>query len=142
MSVIRWTFTDVWETGPEPYVYTFDINPNQGGSPQVQKQFAVNTNAGPNRGGILQEGQSTPPILTFGGVILTQHHYEALETWYDKRILIELADDLGRIFRGAFSNFAPSRERRAFNPWYHTFQAGFTVYGYKNASGEFRYGRF
>lgn len=141
-GVVRWTFTDVWETGPAPHTYTFHINPNTGGSPQVQKNFNILYNVGPNRGGIIQEGQSSVPTLTFSGVILTQEHYEALETWYDKRILIELVDDLGRTFRGVFSQFTPERTRRAHNPWYHTYSAGFNVYGYRTASGEIRYGRF
>lgn len=122
--------------------YVWEINPNQGGSPQVSKNMNIVYNVGPNRGGIIQEGQSTAPILSFSGVLITQSHYEALETWFDKRVLIELTDDLGRTFRGVFSAFSPERVRKPYNPWYHTYQAQFTVFGYKNASGQIRYGRF
>lgn len=139
-TVVRWKFRDVWAATPTEYV--FEINPNEGGSPQVSKNMNIVYNVGPNRGGILQEGQSTAPMLNFSGLIITQEHYEALETWFDKRVLIELTDDLGRTFRGVFSAFDPQRARRPFNPWYHTYSAQFTVYGYKNASGQIRYGRF
>lgn len=140
-SVTRWTFKDVWSTTTNT-IYTFEVNPNQGGSPQVTKNLNIAYNVGPNRGGILQEGQSTVPVLTFSGLLLTQTHYEAMETWFDKRVLIELKDDLGRTFRGVFSSFNPTRVRKPFNPWYHTYDAAFTCHGYKNASGQIRYGRF
>lgn len=123
-------------------LYVFEINPNEGGSPAIQKNIAVATNVGPNRGAILQEGQNTAPILSFSGLIITQTHYEALETWFDKKVLLELTDDLGRTFRGVFSAFDPTRIRKPFNPWYHSYTAQFTCFGYKNASGQIRYGRF
>lgn len=141
-GVVRWTFRDVWGTGGTEQVYTFEINPNEGGSPTIQKNIAVATNVGPNRGAILQEGQNTAPVLNFSGVLITQTHYEALETWFDKKILLELKDDLGRTFRGVFSSFEPTRVRKPYNPWYHSYTAQFTVFGYKNASGQIRYGRF
>lgn len=142
MDVVRWKFIDVHSAGKAPYEYTFHINPNEGGTPTIQKNFTIQTNAGPNRGAIVQEGQSTPPELAFSGVILTQPHLEALELWFDKRILIDINDDLGRVFRGVFSRWEPQRERRAYNYWYHTFSAGFIVAGYKTASGKVRFGKF
>lgn len=141
-GVVRWSFRDVWGTGGTQQIYTFEINPNEGGSPTIQKNIAVATNVGPNRGAVLQEGQNTAPILSFSGLIITQTHYEALESWFDKKILLELKDDLGRTFRGVFSSFEPNRIRKPFNPWYHTYSAQFTCFGYKNASGQIRYGRF
>jgi hypothetical protein len=140
--VTRWVFDNYRHLGAAPYTYTFEINPNEGGSPTVQKNMTVLTNVGPTRGAILQEGAATPPELQFSGIILTQTHYEAMEYWFDKRVQLEITDDLGRKFRGIFSRWEPQRTRRAFNPWYHTYTAGFTVAGYKNASGLVRYGKF
>lgn len=142
MTVVRWQFIDVYQKGTAPFEYVFEINPNDGGTPTITKNLTLQTNTGPNRTGIIQEGQSTQAQMTFSGIILTQTHLEALERWFDRRILIELHDDLGRVFRGVFSTFSPTRARRPYNPWYHTFQATFTVAGYKTASGEVRYGRF
>jgi len=140
-AVRRWRFRDVHQSGPQPYGYTFEVNPNSGGSPQVTKQMSALSNTGPGRAPILQEGQSDPPTLQFSGVILTQAHYEALEDWYDRKILLELTDDLRREFTGVLTGFAPDRIRRPFNEWYHTYSATFAVYSYRNASGRDVYGR-
>lgn len=140
--VTKWVFSDYKNQGLSPYTYTFEINPNEGGSPTIQKNMTVLSNVGPNRGAILQEGNATPAELNFSGVILTQTQYELMEYWFDKRLALEITDDLTRKFRGIFSRWEPQRIRRAFNPWYHTYNAGFTVAGYKNASGQVRYGKF
>jgi len=133
--VVRWQLRDVWETGPTPYVYTLDVNPDEGGSPKVTKQMAVQSNTGPGRAPILQEGQTDPPTLSFSGAILTQGHYEALEYWHDRRVMLELTDDLNRVFRGVLTSFSPERTRRAFNVWFHRYSAEFSVFSYVNASG-------
>lgn len=125
----------------EADVYVFEINPNDGGTPGVTKNILMSQNVGPNRVGILQEGQSQAPVMAFSGVILAQAELEALEKWYDRRVLIQMTDDLGRVFYGVFSQFNPKRSRRATNVWYHTYDAQFTLSAYKNASGDWIYGR-
>jgi hypothetical protein len=140
MAVRRWRFRDVWETGPAPYEYTVEINPDEGGSPQLTKQIAVASNTGPGRAPILQEGQSDPPSVQFSGTILTREHYEALEYWADKKILLEVTDDLGRRFRCVLAGFSPDRSRRAYNPWFHRYSAELRVFSYVNASGKPVYG--
>jgi hypothetical protein len=141
MSVTRWKFEDYHQTGPTPYTYTWEINPSDGGSPSIQKNMTSLTNTGPNRMILAQEGQSTVPALTFAGVILTQTHYETLELWFNRRVLIKLTDDLSRVFYGVFTAFNPKRVRRGANFWYHTFDAEFQCNAYYNASGERVYGR-
>lgn len=136
--VVRWTFTDVWGGAS----WTFNINPNEGGSPSFEKQLNIATNVGPYRGGIIQEGRMLPPTITFSGVIIEREHYEALEEWFLQRILLDLDDDVGRTFRGVFSQFDPQRARRPYNPWYHTYSAQFTIWGYRNASGTTIFGSF
>jgi hypothetical protein len=131
----------VWQTGPQPYTYVWEINPNDGGSPEIQKNMSILQNVGPNRMNLVMEGQSTVPTIAFTGVILTQTQYEAMELWFDRRVLIKLLDDLGRSFYGVFSKFAPKRQRRGTNFWYHTYDAQFTVTAYVNASGQRVYGR-
>lgn len=138
---VKWVFADYWETGPTPYQYVWEINPNEGGSPQVTKNISMASNTGPNRVAIVQEGSNQAATLTFSGIILTQEHYEAIEYWYDRRVLIKLTDDLGRQFFGIFSKFAPQRSRRSTNPWYHTYSAEFVVSAYINASGQRVYGK-
>lgn len=141
-EVVRWKFTDVYEVGGAPFTYSFDINPNEASSGMMEKQLNSTANAGPRRGVILQEGRMSAPVLQFSGIILTQQHLEAVELWYAKRVLIDLDDDLGRRFRGAFTSFSPQRPYRSRNFWYHTFSAQFTASAYRNASNQVIYGRF
>lgn len=139
---VRWTFTDVHHSGPPPYTYQFDINPNEGGSPGLEKPVTTSQSTGPGGPTIVQEGGLSQITIGFKGVILTQTHYEALEDWFMRRVLLELDDDLGRKFRGVFTKWAPARERRTFNPWFHTYEADFLVMAYKSASNKLIYGRF
>lgn len=141
MTVQKWVFADHWQTGPTPYSYTWEVNPNDGGSPQVQKNMTILQSSGPNRMNLVMEGNSTVPTIAFSGVILTQAHYQAMELWFDRRVLIRLLDDLNRTFYGVFSKWTPKRSRRALNPWYHTYDAEFHVTAYINASGQRVYGR-
>lgn len=138
---VKWVFTDYWETGPTPFTYVWEINPNDGGSPVVQKTMAIMQNSGPNRVNIIMEGPSQAPLVDFSGVILEQSQYETMELWYNRRVLIKLTDDLNRQFFGIFSKWTPKRVRRASNQWYHTYDAEFTASAYINASGQQVYGR-
>ncbi len=136
MSVVRWKFTDV-RTG---VAYVFEINPNEGGSPTVSKQVATNVPMGPSRRAVFSEGRLSVTDMTFGGVIITQTHFEAMQQWALKRTLLQLDDDLGRTFQGVLSSFSPTRSRRAFNPWYHTYSATFGITAMRSASGAVLYG--
>lgn len=138
---VKWVFEDVYGTGPAPHAYTWTVNPNDGGSPTIEKNMNILMNVGPNRKSLVQEGQSSVPMIEFAGVIITQEQYEAMEMWFDRRILIKLTDDLGRQFFGIFSKWAPKRVRKAGNFWYHTYDASFHIMEYINASGQVVYGR-
>lgn len=138
---VKWSFTDYWKSGATPYQYIWEINPNDGGSPEISKNMTILQSAGPNRLNLVMEGNSTVPTLSFSGVIISQAHYETMELWFDRRVLIQLVDDLGRTFYGVFSKWSPKRSRRASNAWYHTYEAMFHVTAYVNASGQRVYGR-
>lgn len=138
MSVVKWRFAEVW--GEQ--FWHMPVNPNEGGSPTIEKEMNALSNAGPYLGAILQEGRTSVPKLSFSGVILAQDHYEDLERWHLKRVLLDLDDDLGRTFRGVLVSFSPQRTRRAFNPWYHTYTAEFVAWAYRNASGQVLFGAF
>lgn len=141
MAVVRWTFTDVYHRGPAPYTWTFTLNPNQGGALTMGRQVESLPTVG-NRRAVAMEGATTESQLSFSGVILTREHLEAFEAWHLRRVLIELADDLGRKYRGVFSAFSPQRVRKAGNFWYHTYDATFTVLAYKNSSDVIYFGDF
>lgn len=142
MAVVRWKLKDVHEVGPTPYEYTLHINPNEATSATVEKAMNVLSNAGPNRGIVVQEGRMTVPAIEFSGVILKQEHLEALELWFLRRVILDLTDDLGRTYRGIFAGFQPQRPYRGGNFWYHTYSASFQASAYRNASGQVVYGRF
>lgn len=137
--VVRWRF---YEKANMANTYTWEVNPNAGGSPGTEKAMTQNVTTGPRRTGILQEGQYSPPSISFSGVILTQAHYEAMEDWFTRRVLLEMRDDLGRRFVGVFSSWQPERVYKASNAWYHTYQATFLAAAYRNASGVSRYGKY
>lgn len=139
MSVVRWTFTDVFQTGVSPYTWTFTINPNQGGTPSLSRPISFAPTVG-NRRAVASEGSRSESVLPFSGVILSRAHLEALELWQTKRILLELHDDLGRAYRGVFNGFTPQRVRKTRNFWYHTYDAQFSVLAYRNASGAMVFG--
>lgn len=134
MAAVRWKLTDGQST------YVFEINPNEGGTPTITKQISTNVPMGPNRRTVFSEGRLSITDMNFGGVILTQTQLEAMELWALKRTLLQLDDDLGRTFQGVLSSFSPTRSRRAFNPWYHTFTATFGITAMRNASGAVLYG--
>lgn len=138
----RWKFTDVFNTGPSPYIWTFDISPSEGGSPALEKSFNVTNYVGPRRQSVIQEGQFSNVSIEFSGTILTQTHFETFETWMRKRVVLDLEDDLGRVFRGAFASFRPQRVFKPNNVWYHKYTATFQVIAYKNVSGATVFGRF
>jgi len=133
---VRWKFKDL-STGTEA---TLAINPNQGGSPGVDKSVNAVHVLAPNRRAIVWEGTAKPSNMEFSGVIITQAHLEMLELWAVKRTLVQITDDLGRIYQGVIAAFHPTRERRAFNYWYHTYQMTFMPTAMKNASGTVVYG--
>lgn len=121
--------------------YVFEINPNDNGALTIIKSILMTQTTGPNRVNILQEGTNQAPLLDFSGIILTQQQLEAMELWFDRRVFLKVTDDLGREYYGVFSTFTPKRVRHASNFWYHTYDAEFTIAGYRNASGQWVYGR-
>lgn len=142
MPVVRWTFLDVHNSGASPYTYTFHLNPDEMSGPGGSKAMNIARSSGPANNPILQEGGMDAPTIDWSGVILEQEHYEKFEEWFTRRAMLELEDDLGRTFRGVLTSFTPERQRKPNRPWYHRYSATFTIWAYKNASGNEIYGRF
>jgi hypothetical protein len=113
--VVRWTFSDGSTT------YTFEINPNEGGSPARKRGVGFSVTAAPDGGVLVYEKRSDPRTLSFSGVVLTQAHYDALDEWSDKHEPITLTDDLSRSFTVILTSFEPRRVRSALYPWKHTY---------------------
>jgi hypothetical protein len=115
--MIAWTFTD----GIAPETYQVPINPNQGGSPQLQKTLTTTTSS--NGTEIVFEGRDRPRTFSIRGVILEESHLTAFENWYNKNYQVQVTDDLSRTYWIYITRFtaerAPSRN--------HNFRHKFTM---------------
>lgn len=117
--VVRWQFTD--PTGATPNTYVFEINPVEGGSPALKKNVIFKNTAAPDGKTLIFEGRDDPAVFSFSGTLLTQTHFETLETWFLKRHQIVITDDLGRTFSVYITSFDPKRVRSPHVPWKHTY---------------------
>lgn len=117
MAVVKWEFYDP-ETDDS---YTFEINPNEGGSPQFIKKLQYQATAAPDGVILAFEGRDEPKTTDFGGTILSRAQYDAMVAWFSKRHVIQYTDDLGRVFQIYITNFEPKRARSHQYPWKHTY---------------------
>lgn len=113
----RWTLTDPTDDTS----YTFEINPNDGGSPAHKKNFKSQGTTAPAGRTLLFEGADDPQQLQFKGTVLSQAQYEAMVLWWSKRYQITLTDDLGRSFPIYITEFTPERKRSRSHPWRHDY---------------------
>ena len=113
----RWTFTEVGTTNS----YTFDMNPTQASSPVRRRNITYQTTAGANGRVLVSEGRAEPPTIQINGSLTTEAQYTALDTWANKRALVDIQDDLGRTFRSVISTFDPTRVRSVLTPWRHDY---------------------
>lgn len=103
MSVTRWMFRDM-DTNETAYVR---INPNKMDSPTTARNlnFAQGTRYGAARIRGFETPPSTPATWTFGGVILTQDHYDMLQEWSDRDVVLRVTDHLERTFEIIIESF-------------------------------------
>ena len=121
MAVVKWTFTDPVTSA----VYSFHVNPREGGSPQYKKTINTqNTTAGNT---LVFEGVDEPKTGSFQGVVLELAHYQALVAWFSKRYPIIMTDDLGRSQTIYITEFAPKRERARSHPYKHSYTVNYVV---------------
>lgn len=113
----RWLFYDP----VEDETYTFEINPNDGGSPQFAKKITDQSTVAPGGKTLLFEGADEVQTLEFSGVILEQTQYDAFRLWWAKRRQIKVTDDLEREYWVYIKTFAPKRERAIHHPWKHSY---------------------
>lgn len=121
--VVRWTFTD----NATAETYTFPINPNEGGTPPLEKTMTYTNTAAPNGRALAFEGRQKVREGSFSGTLLEETHYTAFETWYEKRNQITMTDDLGRSFEIYITKFDAKRVRAATVPWKHTYVVNYVI---------------
>lgn len=120
-AVTKWTFYDGSDT------YTFEINPNEGGSPARKKTISYKSTAAPDGKTLIFEGRDQPPTIQFSGILLTEAQYDAFEEWWDKRQQVRVTDDLGREYWIYIDSFDPKRVRARSYPWKHQFSITATI---------------
>jgi hypothetical protein len=107
MSTVRWIFTDPVASE----TWTVPINPDSMSAPLSKRKakfgngFRKDTRV---RTFLLPPD---PMQFTFGGVIRTQAHYEALEEWSKKDNAITVTDHIGRVWRIVPIAFEPTDRR-------------------------------
>lgn len=123
MAVVKWVFHD-----PVTLIdYTFEINPNDGGSPAFEKNIIYESTTAPQGKTLVFEGADKPQKLSFAGVILYESQYQAFLDWWRKRYQIDVTDDLGRTFSILIEAFRPARKRSALYPWKHDYTIDATI---------------
>jgi len=102
MSVVRWTLT---EKGTAT-TWTMPLNPNEMTAlPVVKNLLTVSTPQQPFPATFM--GQPNAQEISWGGVILTQSHYDNLVLWSRKPGVIVVEDHLGRSFEVLIISFEP-----------------------------------
>ena len=119
----KWVFTDPVDSTS----YTFDINPNQGGSPSWSKSITYENTSAPDGKTLMFEGRDEVKSLSFSGTILEEEQYDAMIEWFGKRHAIMMTDDLGRTFNIYITGFNPTRERAVHYPWKHSYEVNYTI---------------
>lgn len=110
MSLVRWQLYDP-ASAATPYVYTFEVNPSSGGSPQQARPIVEKQTLAPGGKRILFEGAPEPDKFEWEGVLRSKEQHEMLVSWFTKRHQIVLIDDLGREFSIYITSYEPSRQR-------------------------------
>lgn len=115
--VVRWVFNDPYASAS----YTFEINPNEGGTPTLEKTFSSIRTASPVPKRLVFEGRPKPKQMAFSGVVREQDQYQALLTWRNKRRQVQVTDDLGRTYWIYITNLEFSPGGREPAPWRHEY---------------------
>lgn len=123
MAVVKWVFYDPVTLDE----YTFDINPNDGGTPERRKTITYENTAAPGGKTLVFEGRDEPETISFSGTILEEEQYNALVSWFDKRHQIRVTDDLNRQQWIYITQFSARRRRSYQHPWKHDYDVQATV---------------
>ena len=122
-GVVRWLFEDLTDNTS----YEFEINPNDGGSPQFKKTITYQSTLAGNP--LIFEGADEVKTTQVTGTLRSQSQHDTLVNWFEKRHLIRLTDDLGRTYMIYITAYEPKRVRAATAPYKHTYTLSYTIVG-------------
>lgn len=120
---VKWLFEDL--ALDESYV--FEINPNEGGSPQYKKNITYQDTIAGNT--LIFEGGDQAIETSVSGTLLSQSQHETFVDWFSKRHLIRLTDDLGRTYMIYITGYEPKRVRAVQARYKHTYTLSYTIVG-------------
>lgn len=122
-GVVRWKFEDLATSES----YDFEINPNEGGSPQYKKTITYQQTLAGNA--LIFEGADETFTSSFTGTLLSEDQHQTFVDWWQKRHLIRLTDDLARTYMIYITAYEPKRVRAATNHWKHEYTVSYTIVG-------------
>lgn len=113
----RWTFRDLNLST----TYEFAISPNATSPVSFERRVTKTPTVAATGKVVLFEGRRAAPPMDFAGVVLDQASKTALDTWWSKRRVVELTDDLGRVSNIYITSLTWERAPTAAHPWRHRF---------------------
>lgn len=116
---VKWRFQD--DNVGFNDAYTWEVNPNDGGQPQRQKNITYDKTSASDGRTIVFEGLDNPLTTSASGVILSEAQYFAMIDWFNRRHPILLEDDLHQQFIIYITRFEPHRKRAHNYPWKHEY---------------------
>lgn len=122
-TLVRWRFFDPSTLESHEFMY----NPNEGGTPSLQKHFEYSKTAAAAGRTLVFEGRDEPQKITFNGIVLEQTEYDAMIYWFNKRNQIYVIDDLGRQFSIVIEQLTLNRKRSALHQWRHDYTVNATI---------------
>lgn len=109
----RWSLYD-------PYLadtLVFEVNPREGGEPQVKKNVSTTRTCAPDGRRLVHEGSRSPQEVGCRGVVRSTAARDLLLAWMDKNYQVFLTNDLGEEHWVRFFSFTPTRKRVASRPY-------------------------
>ena len=117
MARVAWVLEDLVTNE----TYSWEINPKDLTLPR-RKSLSYVATAAPGGRVVAYEGRDEPRKMTYSGTILTEEQYDNLTTWFEKRNLLKLTDDLGREYGVYITSFEIQRSfHSAQYPWRHNY---------------------
>jgi hypothetical protein len=113
--------------------YLFEVNPNAGGSPQRRRTLTPAYTTAADGTPVVFEGETLPMTGQIQGTLRSQSQYNAFLTWYLKREVIQLTDDLGRIQYVYITSFKPTAKYSLRAPFRSAYTIDYTIVGGVNA---------
>lgn len=117
MARVAWILEDLVTSE----TYSWEINPKDLTLPR-RKSMSYMATAAPGGRVVAYEGRDEPRKMSYSGTILTEEQYDNLTSWFEKRNLLKLTDDLGREYGVYVTSFEVQRSfHSAQFPWRHNY---------------------